>query len=225
MRLDQRLPNLPRHQRWHGIANLPHYPRPSVAVDTAVFTLDENFQLMVLQVRRASGPGWALPGTFLHESETLARAVQRSLDTKANVQELHPRQLHVFDALDRDDRGWVLSVSHLAVVQAHQLESRSSDTRLMPVRTPGRLPFDHAKIIEYAIDDMQPRYARAPDPDWLLGEEFTLLELRLAHEAVAGEELRRDAFRRKMVDKLDATDTMIVSGRGRPAELFRRSTR
>ena len=37
------------------------------------------------------------PGTFLHEGETLADAVDRSLRDKANVRGLHPRQLHVFD--------------------------------------------------------------------------------------------------------------------------------
>ena len=44
-----------------------------------------------------TGTGWALPGTFLHEGETLAEAVDRSLRDKANVRGLHPRQLHVFD--------------------------------------------------------------------------------------------------------------------------------
>ena len=71
---------------------------------------------MVLQVSRTDGPGWALPGTFLHAGETLADAVNRSLREKANVRGLHPRQLHVFDDPERDDRGWVLSVAHVAVV-------------------------------------------------------------------------------------------------------------
>ena len=61
-----------------------------------------------------------------------------------------------------------------------------------------------------------------PDPDRLLGDEFTLRELRLAHEAVAGEALQRDAFRRTMEPHLVATGTTITGARGRPAELFRR---
>ena len=62
---------------------LADYPRPSVAVDTAVLTLDEQDGLVVLEVRRTNGAGWGLPGTFLHEGETLADAVRRALDVKA----------------------------------------------------------------------------------------------------------------------------------------------
>ena len=60
--------------------SLTDYPRPSVAVDTAVLTLDEHLGLVVLQVRRENRTGWGLPGTFLHEGEVLADAVDRSFN-------------------------------------------------------------------------------------------------------------------------------------------------
>lgn len=202
---------------------LSDYPRPSVAVDTALLTLDRS-ALMVLQVRRDGDVGWALPGTFLHAGERLADAVERSLRAKAGVRGVRPRQLHVFDDPDRDDRGWVLSVAHVAVVRADRLASRLPDrTRLAPTSHPGRLPYGHGGIIARAVDDLRPRYRDEPDPDGLLGAEFTLLELRLAHEAVAGEPLQRDSFRRTMESRLEATGTVVAGGRGRPAELFRRA--
>src|SRR6478609_2637441 len=121
--------------------SLSDYPRPSVAVDTAVLTVDTALGLVVLEVRRPTGTGWALPGTFLYEGETLADAVDRSLRMKANVRGLHPRQLHVFDDPRRDDRGWVLSVAHIDVVRPDQLASRfPQKTRLVPVGAPGQLP-------------------------------------------------------------------------------------
>ena len=204
---------------------LADYPRPSVAVDTAVLTLDPELGLVVLQVRRVTGTGWALPGPFLHEGETLADAVDRSLRDKANVRGLHPRQLHVFDDPHRDDRGWVLSVAHVEVVQAERLESRFAETtRLVPVGAPGRLPYDHVDIIARAVDHIRSHYADKPDPDRLLGDEFTLRELRLAHEAVAGRELQRDTFRRAMEPQLVATGNTTIGTRGRPAEMFRRKT-
>lgn len=203
---------------------LTDYPRPSVAVDTAVLTLDGGRGLVVLEVRRPSGPGWALPGTFLHEGERLADAVDRSLRGKANVRGLRPRQLQVFDDPARDDRGWVLSVAHVQVVRVDQLDSRFPDsTRLVPVARPGRLPYDHADIIVRAVERIRSRYADLPDPDGLLGEEFTLRELRLAHEAVAGKPLQRDSFRRAMERRLEATGVTTSGSRGRPAELFRRA--
>jgi 8-oxo-dGTP diphosphatase len=202
---------------------LADFVRPSVAVDTAVLSLDQDVGLVVLEVRRATGPGWALPGTFLRVGETLAGAVDRSLREKANVRGLHPRQLHVFDDPHRDDRGWVLSVAHVDVVQLDQLAPRLAEsTRLVPARAPGRLTYDHAGIVALAVDHIWSRYIAEPDPDRLLGDEFTLRELRLAHEAVAGHALQRDAFRRTMEPHLVATGTTITGIRGRPAELFRR---
>jgi len=52
----------------------------------------------------------------LHEGERLADAVTRSLTQKAGVTGGHPAQLAVFDDPHRDERGWVLSVAHLAVI-------------------------------------------------------------------------------------------------------------
>jgi ADP-ribose pyrophosphatase YjhB (NUDIX family) len=204
--------------------NLTDYPRPSVAVDTAVLALDPEQGLVVLEVRRPTGMGWALPGTFIHEGETLAEAVDRSLRVKANVRGLHPRQLHVFDDPTRDDRGWVLSVAHVQVVRQEQLADRFADTtRLVSIDAPGRLPYDHADIIKLAVEDVRTHYLDKPDPDGLLDDQFTLRELRIAHEAIAGQPLQRDTFRRAMEPHLVATGASSVSGRGRPAELFRRS--
>jgi 8-oxo-dGTP diphosphatase len=59
----------------------------------------------------------------------------------------------------------------------------------------------------------------------LLGDEFTLRELRLAHEAVAGQALQRDWFRRAMERHLVATGTTTTGTRGKPAELFQRRKR
>jgi ADP-ribose pyrophosphatase YjhB (NUDIX family) len=204
----------------HG-HTLAHYVRPSVAVDNAVLSLDHDVGLVVLEVRRATGPGWALPGTFLHKGETLADAVDRSLREKANVRGLHPRQLHVFDDPKRDERGWVLSVAHVEVVPLDRLATRFAETtRLMPARAPGRLPYDHAAIIARAVDYLRSRYQTEPDPDRLLGDQYTLLDLRRAHEAVAGHTLQRDGFRRTMQPHLVATGVTATGARGRPAELF-----
>ncbi|MFZ0832515.1 MAG: NUDIX domain-containing protein [Mycobacterium sp.] len=203
--------------------SLEDYPRPSVAVDTAVLTMDPGAGLVVLEVRRPSGMGWALPGTFLYPSETLADAVDRSLRLKAGIRGLRPRQLRVFDDPQRDDRGWVLSVAHVDVVQVGRLAARLPTTRLVPVHSPGRLPYDHTDIIALAVRHIRSRYEDEPDPDHLLDDEFTVRELRLVHEAIAGRPLQRDTFRRTMEPHLVATGAMTAGSRGRPAELFRRA--
>src|SRR5690606_30546133 len=82
--------------------SLDDYPRPSVAVDTAVLTVGDSGRLSVLltltnDAVAGGGEEWRLPGTFLHPGERLADAVLRSLRVKAGVVGLRPRQLRVFD--------------------------------------------------------------------------------------------------------------------------------
>jgi 8-oxo-dGTP diphosphatase len=208
---------------------LDDYPRPSVAVDAALLTVVPGEQcLSVLQVQRAEGPGgnppagWGLPGTFLHQGELLLDAVQRCLREKAGVDGTRPRQLHVFDKPDRDDRGWVLSVAHMDVVRPELLSGRIKEkTRIVPADDLGILPYDHTEIIRQAVQTVRVSYQLAPDPERLLAEPFTILQLRLMHEAVVGRPFQRDTFRRLMEPQLAGTGRTTAGARGRPAELFR----
>ena len=207
---------------------LADYPRPSVAVDAALLTVMPGEDcLSVLQVHRPEGAngdpaGWGLPGTFLHEGELLLDAVERCLREKAGVEGTRPRQLHVFDKPDRDDRGWVLSVAHMDVVRPERLNGRIDlQTRIVPADDPGILPYDHTEIIQRAVATVRASYELAPDPERLIPEPFTILELRQLHEAVVGRKFQRDTFRRLMEPQLTGTGRMTSGTRGRPAELFR----
>ena len=207
---------------------LADYPRPSVAVDAALLTvLPGEDCLSVLQVQRAEGPdgdpppGWGLPGTFLHEGELLLDAVQRCLREKAGVDGTRPRQLHVFDKPDRDDRGWVLSVAHMDVVRPELLDGRlRQKTRIVPADNAGVLPYDHTEIIRRAAATIRGSYELAPDPERLLAGPFTILQLRLLHEAVVGRPFQRDTFRRLMEPQLAGTGKTTAGAAGQ-AELFR----
>jgi 8-oxo-dGTP diphosphatase len=198
----------------HG-KQLSDYPQPSVAVDTAVLTVhDGSLHVVLVQ----NDTGWRLPGTFVHEGETLAQAVLRSLRDKAGIEGLQPRQLHVFDEPDRDDRGWVMSVAHLVVVP----EAAMAGAELTPVDAADGLVYDHATIIKLAVDTLRAEYRASPDPEGLLGAEFTLLELLRLHEAIAGERLGKDTFRRHMLDRLVETDAYQQGVVGKPARIYRR---
>jgi 8-oxo-dGTP diphosphatase len=201
-----------------GLA-LAGYPHPSVAVDTAVLTID-SAGLAVLLVEVEGLP--RLPGTFLHEGERLADAVLRSLRDKAGVEGLRPIQLRVFDDPLRDERGWVLSVAHLVVVPGHRLADRAPSTRLCPVGELPAVPWGHDEIIRDAVALIREEYAQAPDPRRLLGDRFTLRELRDTHEAVAGQPLLPDTFRRTMEHRLAATSDVRTGIVGKPARLFER---
>lgn len=209
----------------HG-RRLDQYPRPSVATDTAVLTVRDG-QLSVLltltnDAVRTGDHEWRLPGTFLHPGERLTDAVHRSLREKAGVTGLNPRQLHVFDAPHRDDRGWVLSVAHCDVVPVDRLPL-ADRIALVPVEELPPLKYDHAEIVGHAVDALRTAYRRGPDPSGLLPQPFTLRQLRHIHEAVLGIPLLPDTFRRSMLAGLIATGDVFIEGRGRPAELYRRA--
>jgi ADP-ribose pyrophosphatase YjhB (NUDIX family) len=212
---------------------LQDYPRPSVAVDTAVLTQlpdesDPAGRLVVLQIRRSGSHrhgDWALPGTFLHPGERLADAVGRSLREKVGIAGVAPRQLLVFDDPTRDERGWVLSVAHVDLVpflHVAGIAAERDDVRLVPVERAGPLPYDHEEIVAEAVAAVRARYAEAPDPDRLLPRTFTLRQLRMVHEGIAGTRLQKDNFRRLMEPRLLGTGRTTSGERGRPAELFSR---
>jgi ADP-ribose pyrophosphatase YjhB (NUDIX family) len=204
-----------------------------VAVDTAVLTVADG-SVCVLLVRRAEDHHhgkWALPGTFLREREILADAVLRCLREKAGISGRVPRQLQVFDEPGRDDRGWVLSVAHVDVVPPTALEDALKNDGVRLASMSGEpeliagLPYGHAEIVSKALEWLRAAYAEAPDPGELLAEPFTLKELRELHEAVAGETLMRDTFRRFMEPKLKGTGLMSDGTRGRPSRLWVRDAR
>lgn len=202
---------------------LDDYPRPSVAVDTAVLTLPPDGPLSVVVVRGPRERRDRLPGTFLHEHERLADAVLRSLREKAGVEGLAPRQLHVFDDPKRDPRGWVLSVAHVVTVEHPRLRL-SARASVVPVDDLPPLLYRHEEIVALAVEELRRRYRASPDPDGLGGDEFTLRELREIHEAVLGEKLQRDRFARRMVDQMAEASGLTPTGPGRPgrpAQLYR----
>ncbi|MGW8432624.1 NUDIX hydrolase [Curtobacterium citreum] len=201
---------------------LVDYPRPSVAVDTAVLTVPVEDELSVLQVRDAVDGDWRLPGTFVHEGERLADAVLRSLQAKAGVTGLAPQQLQVFDDPARDSRGWVMSVGHLDVVPFSSLASGldESRVRLVPVAAATGMVHGHDDIVAVAVTRLQASYEVAPDPWGLVAEPFTMTELRRVHEAVAGRALLPDSFRRAMVPMLEAAEGKRAEGPGKPAGVW-----
>lgn len=200
----------------HG-KRLKDYPRPSVAVDTAVLTVADD-QLCAVVVEDKRDGSLRLPGTFLHEGELLADAVRRSLADKAGVSGFTPVQLHVFDALERDDRGRVLSVAHMVATPLTKLGSVTT----VPVHSLGPMAYDHSAILALAVDRLRQEYAQKPDPWRLLGRTaFTLRDLEDVHRAVDPATPLRDTFRRAMEPQLQPTGELDRGSVGKPARLFR----
>ncbi|QWC84572.1 hypothetical protein KLP28_13495 [Nocardioidaceae bacterium] len=186
------------------------------------------------------GPGDqpALPGRFVRERETIESTVAAILESKLGYRherslDLHP--LGVYDAPDRDPRGWTMSVAHATALPRGAAEQLSSASKLIPVAGPAvrdrrvtaePLAYDHDEMVTTAVRRMRRRYEGRPDPDGLLTAPFSLRQLREAHEAVLHAGLQRDTFARRMRERLiharaeDGTAILSSAAVGRPARLF-----
>lgn len=217
--------------------DLTVYPRPNVAVDLALLTVlpaprpGMSPTLGVLVQERTVPPwGRALPGRFLRERQTVRQGVADLLRLELAVPPfgVEPELVRIFDDPDRDDRAWTMSLAH-AVTQPFATVTHPRG-EFVPVGLDGdllteeTLLFDHHLIVREAVAALRRRYERRPDPDRLLGPDFTLGELRSVHEAVLGEPLLRDTFNRRMREHLKlhpSTGTRIAGGR--PATVYQRA--
>lgn len=206
------------------------YPRPSVAVDVVLLSVTGG-ELNVVLRQRSSGSyagEWMLPGTMLRERERLSDAVLRCLETRMHIQGRSPRQLHVFDDPYRDERGWVLTVTHVDVLPVSELELglRHGHGMLSPVNEVPALPFSHEEIIAWAVKMVRWEYGQEPDPWDLLDSQFTMTQLREIHDAVVGYPHQKDTFRRSMEPHLEALELRAAppgrNGLGRPARIYRK---
>lgn len=192
--------------------------------------------LAVLVQQRTDEPqGWALPGRFLREKETIADTIRFTLREKVGLEagDVEPRLIQVFDSPERDPRAWTLSLAHALVLPPEQAERGRG--RLAPIDAYGALVefetlhFDHDEIVRTAAEGIRQRYELDPDPDRLLGRAFSLADLKRTHEAVLGEMLQRDTFRRRMAPRLmpaldeDGQQSTRIDG-GRPARLWSGTT-
>ncbi len=215
------------------------YARPSVTVDVVLLTVEDG-DVRVLLTRRADQPykhHWSLVGTFLDVDETLDATAARALHAKAGLEDVFVEQLYTFGDLGRDPRTRVLSVAYYALVEPARLQAAvqargGTHLRLATVAgevavdvdgTPLALPFDHAEILAAAIRRIRGKLGYSNIGFELLGEAFTLRDLRLVYEALLGHALNKDSFRRTVLarDVVEPTGEVLTGVGHRPPALYR----
>jgi 8-oxo-dGTP diphosphatase len=205
------------------------FPHPAVTVDVAVFTVKDG-RLGVVLVRRAESPHagkWAIPGGFVGIDESLRRAAWRELREETGLKAGRLEQLGAFGRPDRDPRERVITVAYIALAAADRLEPRAdsdaSDARLFDVEELPELAFDHAKILQHAVERLRDRLGIEEIARELMPGRFTLTELQRACEAVAGARTDKRNFRKKLraLDLVEPAGTGKRRGPQRPAQLYR----
>ncbi|MGH2690649.1 MAG: NUDIX hydrolase [Actinomycetota bacterium] len=211
-------------------------PNALVAVDLVVLTVRDG-ELCAVTIRRGIPPyagRWALRGGFVLPRESLLEAAERELaeETALDGAAIHLEQLATYGDPDRDPRGRVISVAHLALAPDLPLPRAGTDAaaaRWTPVGmllgSRRRLAFDHHRILADGVERARAKLEYTPLAASFCPPEFTVAELRRVYEAVWGARLDPRNFHRKVT----GTEGFVVpTGRsttrdgGRPAQLYRK---
>lgn len=115
--------------RDYKIHQLNKYEKPSVTVDTLLFTVKEQKalsyrklprkELYLLLIKRKDHPcinRWALPGGFIDMNEDLDESALRELKEETNLEDIYFEQLYTFGDQERDPRTRIISVAYLALI-------------------------------------------------------------------------------------------------------------
>lgn len=214
------------------------FERPSLTVDIVVFAMREGAALQLLAIKRGIPPykgRWALPGGFVLPRETVEQAAARELADETGLAGLYLEQLYTFSEPDRDPRGRVVSVAHMALLPADRVGevvkggSDASDAAWLSVEEATRraaegkrhLAFDHDRIVEMALTRLRGKLEYTTLAFQLLPKEFTLTEAQRVYEAILGRPVDKVTFRRRLAAMELVRETpRMRRGAHRPARLY-----
>ena len=211
------------------MAHTYEFARPALTVDIVVFALDdEDLQVMLIERDLPPFAGqWALPGGFVRVEETLDQAAARELREETGLSDIFLEQLFTFGDLQRDPRERVVTVAYYALVNlaghAVQASTDARNAAWFPVTELPTLAFDHARIVETALERLRGKVRYQPLGFELLPERFTLRQLQHLYEIVLGRELDKRNFRKKVLSMgiLKETNEIEKDVAHRAARLFR----
>jgi 8-oxo-dGTP diphosphatase len=117
-------------------------------------------------------------------------------------------------------------VLHLALIRTSCSALIHSNTRWMGVdallRRELALPFDHAELLNKALERLSTKARYSTLPLYLAEQELKLPELQRIYEIVLGNPLHKRAFRERILSAEVLEDTgMRVQGRGSLATIYR----
>jgi 8-oxo-dGTP diphosphatase len=205
---------------WTAI-NSAGYPAPAaLAVDVVVLTVRAR-DLLVLVVDRGRRR-LALPGGFVGRGESPKETAEAKLREKTGLVDLHLEQLETFGKPDRDPRGWLPTVAHLALVPP-STEPTDPAACWVAVRDPPKLEFDHKDILKAGVERVRGKLWWSNVAVGVLPGDFTLSQARQVYEALADMEYNAATFSRDLrsTDLIVPAGGRMVATRGRPATLYR----
>jgi 8-oxo-dGTP diphosphatase len=182
------------------ILHAKHY----VAVDCVIFGYEKE-ELKVLLYRRGFEPSagkWSLLGGFVGTDETLGDAARRVLYSTTGLQNIYQEQVYAFSRPDRDPAGRVISVAYYALIRINHQDSnlvKEHGAHWWPISKLPKLIFDHREMIESSLLSLQNKASSELIGKELLGDLFTMTNLKKLYEAIYQKSLDPGNFRKKIL--------------------------
>jgi len=190
------------------------FPRPSVTVDVAAFSVLDA-ELRVLLVKRGGHPfkgAWALPGGFVgvgdghrDQGEDLDAAATRELEVETGLRarDVYLEQLVAFGKAGRDPRMRIITVAYYALIRPDLVPlvrsggDTAADWLSVNGLRPADMAFDHHRIVTQATQRIAERVSSSSIASSLVTKTFTIPELRHVHAILTGKPQDPGNFRRK----------------------------
>lgn len=217
--------------------SIKDYSCPSLTTDLIMFRINEDAprngrkcnskHLQVLLVLRKEDPQknkLALPGGFVNIDEDIEANIKRKVKEKTGVcGDFYMEQLYTFGALDRDERGRVISVSYIGLVNEQTYKHNNDgshetfwvnveDALLM------NLAFDHNEMILCALKRLRGKAEYTDVLFNLMPAEFTINDCQMVYELILGKKLNN--FKRSVNKYLKPLSRTRTGKQFRPAELY-----
>ena len=202
-----------------------------VAVDAIVFGYSKADGVSVLLIQRKYEPfkgGWALPGGFVLEDESLEEAVIRELQEETGITVNYLEQLYTFGEPKRDPRQRIVAIAYFGLVKAAQYQELKASTdaenaRWFSIKKLPQLAFDHKHILGVAIERLRAKIRYQPIGFELLDKKFPFSDLERLYTALLDREINRRNFSKKILsfDFLEETGELSKpDGKGRPSKMY-----
>ena len=193
-----------------------------VTADTVVFTVKDG-ELLTLLVKRKNSvrnyPNqWSLPGGIVdEETDTSTRHTAiKKLEAKTGVKLRFLEQLKCYSGRIRDERKWSISDSYF-ILMRHVSDLKDNDefgeNKWVSIEKLGDyepFAFDHARIIEDAIQRLREKARYSLLPAYCLEDAFTLSDFHQAVEIILGHKVQKRSLYRRIEESkaLEKTDQM-----------------
>ncbi len=193
--------------------------RPLLTVENIILSY-ENKQIKALLIQRKDEPfrgEWALPGGPVAINESLEEAAARHLSSQSGIDDAYIEQFYTFGAVDRDPRGRSVGVTYYALINSDDMAldpgAEALSAAWFNIYELPELAFDHAEILEFAINRLKEKLKYESIGFNLLPRDFTLSDLQRLIETLTGKSLDKRNFRKKILGLNILKESMVIKSK------------